>query len=80
MFREWFYSQFVIEDRSHIQRGCGGFGRHRGKKYKEKEIQKKVSGMAGWNIAPQCNFGVGSGIFLKRFSKLSRNVFTQLCI
>ena len=35
--------------------------------------------MAGWNIAPKCNFWVGSGTFWEWFSKLSSNLFTQLC-
>ena len=35
--------------------------------------------MADWNIAPKCNFWVGSGTFWEWFSKLSSNLFTQLC-
>ena len=35
--------------------------------------------MSSWKIAPRCIFGFGSGTFLELFSKLSRNVFTQLC-
>ena len=42
---------------------------------------KKLSGMAGWNIAPpQCNFVVVRGTFWEWLWTLSRNVFAQLCI